>query len=413
MIRFIYIILFVANIAYGKELSMITAEEFLAKNNSIERQNIVSFLKNQFKDKSINQEKLDNFWKKNKHALNLSRFQIINQKLYADGNNISHKYFIALFHYLQNYLKHYKVNDIDFILLNRDEIPEDSLIEPNTPIFAMSKNTKSSDKYPLLLMPDAFMISPKPEYSWIKLINRIRDAIPSHPWEKKTEQVFWRGATTGSESKYLYNVTNFDKLNRIKLVMLDKLYPDLINAEFTRFSEFSEDLDGQNLKKILTLLFGEKTTKAEEEDHLKYKYLIAIDGNTCPWQRVPWIMLSNSVLVKQETKNIEWFYPALKPYIHYVPVNEKMTNIFSQIDWMKNHDKELQEISTNAQNFINNELMPEHIDAHMSIIFNEYAKIQQNKKIVPTLTPAEDVFSTLKLLKILSLNLLSRIKSWF
>jgi hypothetical protein len=45
--------------------------------------------------------------------------------------------------------------------------------------------------------------------------------------------------------------------------------------------------------------------------HMKYKYLISLDGNGAPWLRVPWILLSNSVLIKQDSENIQWFYPGL------------------------------------------------------------------------------------------------------
>ena len=128
-------------------------------------------------------------------------------------------------------------------------------------------------------------------------------------------------------------------------------------------------------------------------------------------------MYSNSILVKQETSKIEWFYPAIKPYIHYVPVNEKLTNIFDQYTWLKEHDSELQKISQTAHNFIQNELMPEHIDNHMVIILNEYAKIQQDKKITPTLTLAADTISMIDLLKSLIIQSTEKfiwwIKTWF
>ena len=67
---------------------------------------------------------------------------------------------------------------------------------------------------------------------------------------------------------------------------------------------------------------------------------------------MPWIMLSNSVLLKQETGAIEWFYPALKANVHYVPVNKDLSNIFSQIEWLKTHDSEAEQISINATNLL-------------------------------------------------------------
>ena len=102
-----------------------------------------------------------------------------------------------------------------------------------------------------------------------------------------------------------------------------------------------------------------------------------------------WIMLSNSVLVKQETSKIEWFYAAMQPYVHYVPVNENLSDIFKQLEWMKSHDSELQKISMNAQNFAHNNLLPEHIEEQFVLILNEYHKIQRDNKIIPSLPKAK------------------------
>ena len=63
------------------------------------------------------------------------------------------------------------------------------------------------------------------------------------------------------------------------------------------------------------------------EQHLKYKYLISLDGNTAAWQRVPWIMLSGSVLLLVETQVEEWFYQDIEAYVHYVPVKGDMSDV--------------------------------------------------------------------------------------
>jgi hypothetical protein len=399
-----------ANLALADELKIVTAESFVAENPSPERKAIVDFIIHQFDGKSVSQKELGKLWnnKKIRESQHLMRFQIVNQKLYTDTFDISHFYFVWLFEYFQQYIKNYKVKDIDFIVQAVDKMPADNENSNqdilSTLTFLMSKTIGEKKEKNKLLMPDAYMLR---KNKWNNLTKEVIAA--QTPWNIKIDKVFWRGSSTGSNDKYLYNISNFDKLTRLKLTILSKLYPDLIDAVINKYFEFSDNKDGDNLKKILNLLFDKKMDKISEVDHLRYKYLIAVDGNTCPWMRVPWIMLSNSVLVKQETKNMEWFYPALKPYFHYVPVKEDLTDIFQQIEWMKSHDKELQKISANAQNFVKNNLMPKDIDAHMTIILNEYAKIQKDDKIIATLTPADDVIS----LKSVTLMLLKRVKKYF
>ena len=145
--------------------------------------------------------------------------------------------------------------------------------------------------------------------------------------------------------------------------------------------------------------FEDKYNPTSEEDHLKFKYLISVDGNTCAWMRVPWIMLSNSVLLKQETTKMEWFYPALKAFHNYIPLREDLRDLFEKYEWLKQNDKKIQAISENATNFVENNLSPEDIDKQMVIILNEYAKIQEMKKITPSLISADKIFSIKEVIK--------------
>lgn len=394
MAQLVLLFLLLSNVASANNLKTVTPESFLQESPSLERKKILDTIIDQFDQKSVTQKELDSLWnnleiRENQH---LSRFQIIDQKLYADTYNITDLYFLKMLDYLNNLIQYYKIQNIDFILYSRDEANIHSNVsqeEISTPAFMMSKNLNSPYEKDRLLLADAHML----KNNWHKLVNIINSANSENPWNLKLNKIFWRGQSTGSALEFPYNVKNIDKLARLKLVILSKLYPNLIDAKITKYAEFSDDKDGNNLKKILEILFGSDNDIVQEKEHLKYKYLIAIDGNTCPWVRVPWIMASNSVLLKQETKKIQWFYSALEAYVNYVPIKEDLTDIFNQIDWMKNNDKEVEAISRNSQNFIKNELMPEHIDKHMVIILNEYNKIQRDKDIIATLPPYEKYFS--------------------
>lgn len=375
---------------YGQELVTISAEEFVAENPSLERKEIVRFITQQFNGKhsqGVTQKDLDSLWdnKVNRRNLEMIRFQIIDQKIYADSYDKTAGHSILLFKYFQNFIRKYKVKDVDFIIYISDLIHLQPGLkdEEITPTFLMSKDLNFPYETNKLLLPDSFMMGK----AWENIIKQVQQANIEIAWADKISKVFWRGATSNG----IYNIGNVDKLPRFKLAILSKLYPDLIDAQFTSYHNFPEDEKGESLRKILDLLWPEKSKYINKLGHIKYKYLASIDGNTCAWLRVPWIMLSNSVLLKQETSKIQWFYTAMKPYIHYVPLKEALTDTFTQIEWMKNHDLELQQISKNANNFVINNLMPEHIDAYVSIILNEYHGLQRDQKIIATL-PSEDQF---------------------
>lgn len=403
-IRFIILILFISNVALGEvNLKNISIDSYLSQNSSLERKEIVEFLSNQFnqdRESGVSQRQLDNLWNDEelRQRYYMTRFQIVDQKLYADSFSITYPYFVKLMQYFQKLVKKYKIDDIDFIVYVHDEILPDKGIEKRTigtPAFIMSKDLNSPYESDKFLLPDVLML----DDTWSKIISVIEEANNTHPWQEKIDKIFWRGWPSGSGDNKSQEQNRFGIFPRISLVMLSALYPDLIDARFvipqdSKFRKISPEFVS-----LMDLIFKDNSTKISLPDHLKYKYLISIDGSTCAWKRVPWIMLSNSVLIKQETSKIEWFYPALKPYINYVPVNERLTDIFTQLNWMKTHDQEIEQISLNAHNFIKNSLMPDDIDAHMVITLNEYSKLQKDKKIIPSLTPAEKVMSLFPLLK--------------
>ena len=397
MKKIFLILLLVATKSFAGELIVISPEEFKKQNPTIERNIIVDFVLNQFNDNKrpkVSQEDLNKIWdnKEFRYAYNLGRFQIINQNLYANSHKVDDYYFPPLVKYFKQLVQKYKINDVDFIIYLRDELPnkKDSILTEDIPGFMMSKNLSSSLEQNKLLIPDAFIV----EKHWELLIDKINKARNQYIWETKINKIFWRGGAHGADVKNIkYNIENYSKLPRLTLVMLSKLYPSMIDAKFSPFGEFSADESGDQLRNIIATLEREPSVRTDEVEHIKYKYLISVDGNTCAWKRVPWIMLSNSVLLKQESSNIEWFYPALKPYIHYVPIKNDLSDIFDKLNWLKQNDKEAQLISKNAHNFVLNNLLPEHIDAYMVMILNKYSEtFFKDQKILVSLPDADEFF---------------------
>lgn len=60
------------------------------------------------------------------------------------------------------------------------------------------------------------------------------------------------------------------------------------------------------------------------EDHCKYKYLFNYRGVAASF-RFKHLFLCNSLVFHVGSDWIEFFYPALKPWIHYIPVNKTAT----------------------------------------------------------------------------------------
>lgn len=56
-----------------------------------------------------------------------------------------------------------------------------------------------------------------------------------------------------------------------------------------------------------------------------------MDGFTAAWLRIPMILFSNSVLLKQISGVVSWFQHELIPNVHYVPIMFNLQDIVSKI----------------------------------------------------------------------------------
>ncbi len=421
LLKLVLALTLLATTTNASQLKIISAEAYKKESPSEERALIIDFLVNQFKDKKVSLAQLDGLWSNKllREKYMMARFQIINQQVYADSYYLGHYYFPVLLQYFQRLVKTYQIPDVDFIIYMREEIPMSENLGKHTigiPAFMMFQNLDSEYETDKLLFPDGYFLKKNKNSNWGTLLNRIEDAGDKYPWEKKIDKIFWRGNTTGDF--HIYTIDNFNKLPRLTISILSKLYPDLIDAQFSYYSpQIMYEHHGKNLKEFCEILFGPKPKSVNETDHLQYKYLLSLDGNAATGTRVTWIMYSNSVLVKQESRKIQWYYAALKAYKNYVPVNHRLTDIFDQIKWMQTHDEALKQIAQNAHNFAANNMMPEHIDSHVVILLTEYAKIQLDKEIKPTLTPVDEVVSLTSVIKMLGLRLKKYLKeraeTWF
>lgn len=366
------------------------------------RKDIIKFITEQFdqyKETGIDREQLDKIYNLPsdiKKHFDMCRVQIIDGKIYADHAHEPGVYYCKkLVAGIYRAMEKHKISNVDFILFAADVFPplneEINKMITETPFFLMSKDLSSPIEKNALLLPDAFLLE---RNKWPTVFNKIQKASIAYEWDKKIPKVFWRGTTTGGdiENGFIYKLDNYDKLPRLSLVMMSKSFPGLIDARFTRLAQFSDENSSAALKNVLSTLFPEGPKWIVEEDHLAYKYLISIDGNTCAWLRVPWIMLSNSVLLKQESKKIEIFYAGMKPYVHYVPVSEDISDVFEKLRWLQHHDAEAKAISENATKFVEANLTQDDIDEYLAIILNEYHKIQKFKVKEPSIPEIKETW---------------------
>ncbi|HSX11595.1 MAG TPA: glycosyl transferase family 90 [Chlamydiales bacterium] len=250
--------------------------------------------------------------------------------------------------------------DVDFLISSIDGFDTNSG-NFSCPVFVFSKR---ENLYPFVLMPDK-----KALRGYRDLKNEILQANQNYPWERKKAELFWRGGANGT----FLSLENWDQSPRIKLVLLSLAMPQEINARLTNLLYLKHA--SPKLKDTL-LSKGLMGKWADKKDHLQYKYLIDIDGNACTFERLFWLLTSNSVVLKQVTPSRQWYYGDLVPYRHYIPVKEDLSDLVQQLKWARDHEEEAKKIAENATAFANTHLTPEDVYLYLYHLIVEYAKLQ-------------------------------------
>jgi hypothetical protein len=256
-----------------------------------------------------------------------------------------------------------RLPSVDFIVSMDDGMPEashDFWITPHqAPVLAWAKR-KELAPY-VVLIPDFLTTR---ESSWHVDIDTINQKYKTLPWEKRKGAAFWRGASNDKG----YTLSNYAQKPRFLISAMSKEHPDLVNAGFCRV--YPADVEA--LFTQMGIILGNVSIAG----HLDYKYLPVIDGYMCTFPGFQWRLLSGSLTLKQESDEIQYFYGALKPHEHYLPLRNDLSDLLEKIAWAKEHDAECRQMAENARAFALQNLLPESIYAYLYHVLQKYAALQ-------------------------------------
>lgn len=131
---------------------------------------------------------------------------------------------------------------------------------------------------------------------------------------------------------------------------------------------------------VLTLLFYWKDTLGKPAakdvhlvDHCKYKYLFNFRGVAASF-RFKHLFLCGSLVFHVGNEWLEFFYPQLKPWVHYIPVKTDLSNVQELLQFVKANDDIAQEIAERGSQFILNHLQMDDITCYWENLLTEYSK---------------------------------------
>lgn len=310
-----------------------------------------------FESIGICKKKVDATWAKIRETHSSSmvvRYRILNHRLYRyfpKGEPISLEDNSTELS-LKTLFECAKLPDMDFILSFFDGInPDEDYFKVSedlqAPVFFSAKVLNTPN---VILIPDWRSIG----HWWISDIKHIQSRVGKFPWEQKKNFAVWRGSLT--------------KPIRRKLCQISKIYPAYLDAKFN--SEGDPELKEELIQEGL---FGDRISW---EEFLECKYLPLMDGVVCAAPAFQWRLLSNSVILKPDSNEVQWFYRDLKPFVHYIPVKSDLSDLIEKLDWAKEHDSECKEIASRAAQFAKESLMYEDVLLYFFQLLTRFAKLQ-------------------------------------
>ena len=107
----------------------------------------------------------------------------------------------------------------------------------------------------------------------------------------------------------------------------------------------------------------------------EHRYILHIDGNVAS-SRLASELFVGSTIFKQESFSSEYFYPLLKPYVHYLPVETSLRDVPEKLSWAKKHPRKARAIAEEGKRFAEKHLHLHSIACYWWQLLSAFAELQ-------------------------------------
>lgn len=172
-------------------------------------------------------------------------------------------------------------------------------------------------------------------------------------WNKKRELGFFRGSRTSSE--------------RDALVLYSRAHPGAVDAQYTKNQAWKSRADTLN---------ADPAEEVSLDDHCQYKYLFNFRGVAASF-RFKHLFLCKSLVFQVGDEWREFFYPAMRPWVHYVPVpaNPTQEQIGELLAFFRANDEVGQRIAERGFKHIWDHLRMKDVSCYWRKLLRGYAKL--------------------------------------
>jgi hypothetical protein len=225
----------------------------------------------------------------------------------------------------------------------------------NVPFLRCDQSDDDRVSMHTILIPDYFVL----DSQYADDLIAIERAARAHPFEQRIELVKWRGNLHGPQYA---NDENYAQFPRYRLALVSRERPDVVDARLTDY-DVEESESGAALRRRLEAMFGSPAEVLPAAAFVAYKYRMSTDGVGAGWKRLPTSLASGSVVLMQHRWR-QFFYAGLKPWVHYVPVRDDMSDLVDRYGWLTTHPSEAKSIAENGLRFARQILTPRALETY-------------------------------------------------
>ncbi|XP_012534667.1 O-glucosyltransferase rumi homolog isoform X2 [Monomorium pharaonis] len=256
------------------------------------------------------------------------------------------------------------LSDMDLVINTRDYPQSSEYFGNALPIFSFSKTPQYYDiMYPAWTFWEggpAISLYPRGLGRWDQHRKSLNKASLEIPWEKKKSKGFFRGSRTN--------------LERDNLILLSRNKSYLVDAQYTKNQAWKSNED---------TLYVEPAPEVSLESHCAYKYLFNFRGVAASF-RFKHLFLCRSLVLHVGDEWMEFYYYAMKPWIHYIPVskNADQKELENLIEFARNNDDLSKKIAYRGRDFIWNNLRMSDITYFWKQLLKSYGKLVTYKPLL-------------------------------
>ncbi|XP_077274098.1 O-glucosyltransferase rumi homolog [Temnothorax americanus] len=282
-------------------------------------------------------------------------YQIIKGKLYREKDCMFPARCAGIEHFLLKIVGN--LSDMDLVINTRDYPQSSEYFGNAMPIFSFSKTPQYYDiMYPAWAFWEggpAISLYPRGLGRWDQHRKSLNKASLEIPWEKKESRGFFRGSRTNSE--------------RDNLILLSRNKPRLVDARYTKNQAWKSNED---------TLHATPASEVSLESHCTYKYLFNFRGVAASF-RYKHLFLCRSLVFHVGDEWMEFYYYAMKPWIHYIPVpkNADRKELEDLIEFARNNDDLSKKIAHRGRDFIWNNLRMSDVTYFWKQLLKSYSKL--------------------------------------